>query len=86
MSNDIQISYLKKTVQFFNLQMAGWPFRNWDPCMFSMLNCIQIPPSCSYMFCTKLLNEDNQEKWQTGIELHNEHLTQNRAANCFAHM
>jgi len=35
---------------------------------------------------TKLLNEDNQEKRQTVIESQNEHLTQKRAANCFAHM
>ena len=35
---------------------------------------------------TKLLNEDNQEKRQTVIESQNEHLTQKRATNCFAHM
>ena len=35
---------------------------------------------------TKLLNEDNPEKRQTVIESQNEHLTQKRAANCFAHM
>ena len=35
---------------------------------------------------TKLLNEDNTEKRQTAIESQNEHLTQKRAANCFAHM
>ena len=36
---------------------------------------------------TKLLNEDNhalQEEPQTVIESQNEHLTQTRAANCFA--
>ena len=35
---------------------------------------------------TRLLNEDNQEKRQTVIESQNEHLTQLRAAHCFAHM
>jgi len=35
---------------------------------------------------TKLLNEDNTEKRQTVIKSQNEHLTQKRAANCFAHM
>ena len=34
----------------------------------------------------KLLNEDNPEKRQTVIESQNEHLTQKRAANCFAQM
>ena len=35
---------------------------------------------------TKLLNEDNPEKRQTVTESQNEHLTQKRPANCFAHM
>ena len=35
---------------------------------------------------TKLLNEDNPEKRQTVIKSRNEHQTQKRAANCFAHM
>ena len=34
---------------------------------------------------TKLRNEDNTEKRQTVIESQNEHLTQTRAGNCFAH-
>ena len=33
-----------------------------------------------------MLNEDNPEKRQAAIESQNEHLTQKRAANCFAHM
>ena len=32
------------------------------------------------------LNGDNTEKRQTVIESQNEHLTQKRPANCFAHM
>ena len=35
---------------------------------------------------TQLLNIDSPEKRQTVIESQNEHLTQKRAANCFAHM
>ena len=35
---------------------------------------------------TKLLNEDNSEKRQTFIESQNEHLTQKRAANYYAHI
>ena len=33
-----------------------------------------------------MLNEDNPEKRQAAIEPQNEHLTQQRAANCFAYM
>ena len=35
---------------------------------------------------TKLLNEDNSAKRQTVIESQNEHLTQQRAANYYAHI
>ena len=46
----------------------------------------KMHPSVWKRTLTKLLNEDNTAKRQTVTESQNEHLTQKRAANCFAHM